>query len=428
MNLSKLTLIISLVLVVVCSAACQRTSVEGNSALKNVSLFHYFSFSGSFSGTMDKLAADFNQANPGNMLTATPLDHESFKSSIRDDLRIGNAADVYSYWAGERVQSIVDKLSPVDDVLSPEEMKKLFGDSIVKSACTYNGRAYLVPLTQHYVGFFYNKRIFAEHGLTPPKDWNEFLMLGEKLKSRGIVPLSLGAKAKWPAQFWFDYLLLRTAPLEYRQKLLAGRASFSDPEVVRVFSMWRDLIKHGFFNKHPNDVEFDSGAAMMVRRGEAAMTLMGTWLVGYYNSPEIGWHEDSDYGFFPFPTIDPKIPRVALGPIDGLVVPLQAKNLSGAKAVVKYFAGSHAQEEMSRGSGAMAPNLAVSDSAYSPLKLAVRNEISQSSAWAFNYDLATPPDRAEVGLNLFSEFLEFPDQYKLILDKAEARMNPRVSR
>lgn len=167
---------------------------------------------------------------------------------------------------------------------------------------------------------------------------------------------------------------------------------------------------------------------MMVRRGEAAMTLMGTWLVGYYNSPEIGWHEDSDYGFFPFPTIDPKIPRVALGPIDGLVVPLQAKNLSGAKAVVKYFAGSHAQEEMSRGSGAMAPNLAVSDSAYSPLKLAVRNEISQSSAWAFNYDLATPPDRAEVGLNLFSEFLEFPDQYKLILDKAEARMNPRVSR
>ncbi len=428
MNLSKLTLSISLVLVVLCSAACQRTSVEGNSALKNVSLFHYFSFSGSFSGTMDKLAADFNQANSGNTLTATPLDHESFKSSIRDDLRIGNAADVYSYWAGERVQSIVDKLSPVDDVLSPEEMKKLFGDSVVKSACTYNGRAYLVPLTQHYVGFFYNKKIFAEHGLTPPKDWNEFLMLGEKLKSRGIVPLSLGAKAKWPAQFWFDYLLLRTAPLEYRQKLLAGRASFSDPEVVRVFSMWRDLIKHGFFNKHPNDVEFDSGAAMMVRRGEAAMTLMGTWLIGYYNSPEIGWHEDGDYGFFPFPTIDPNIPRVALGPIDGLVVPLQAKNLSGAKAVVKYFAGSHAQEEMSRGSGAMAPNLAVSDSAYSPLKLAIRNEISQSSAWAFNYDLATPYDRAEVGLNLFSEFLEFPDQYKIILDKAEARMNHRVSR
>ena len=109
---------------------------------------------------MDKLAADFNRTNSGNTLTATQLDHESFKSSIRDDFRLGNTADVYSYWAGERVQSIVEQLSPVDDVLPQAEMKKLFGAAIVKSACTYNGRTYLVPLTQHYVGFFFNKKIF----------------------------------------------------------------------------------------------------------------------------------------------------------------------------------------------------------------------------------------------------------------------------
>ena len=371
---------------------------------------------------MDKLAAEFNRTNSGNTLTATQLDHESFKSSIRDDFRLGNTADVYSYWAGERVQSIVEQLSPVDDVLPQAEMKKLFGAAIVKSACTYNGRTYLVPLTQHYVGFFFNKKIFAQHGLTPPKDWNEFIRISEKLKATGVIPLALGSKSRWPAQFWFDYLLLRTATLEYRHKLLSGRASFNDPEVVRVFSMWRDLIKRGLFNKNTNDIEFDSGAAMMVRRGEAAMTLMGTWLIGYYNSPEINWHEDSEYGFFPFPIIDPQIPLVALGPIDGLVVPKQAKNAAGAKAVVKYFAGSAAQKIMSQGSGAIAPNLEVGHENYSPLKLAVQDEILRSRAWAFNYDLATLPVRAEVGLNLFAEFLEFPDHYKILLDKAEIRM------
>ena len=125
--------------------------------------------------------------------------------------------------------------------------------------------------------------------------------------------------------------------IDYRNKLLAGDASLSDPEVKRVFSLWHDLIKADFFNPHPNEIEFDSGAAKMVRNGEAAMTLMGTWLSGYFQGMKPVWSEDSDYGFFPFPTIDPAIPRVALGPIDGLIVPKSARNIEGAKSILKYF-------------------------------------------------------------------------------------------
>ena len=73
-----------------------------------------------------------------------------------------------------------------------------------------------------------------------------------------------------------------------------------------------------------------------------------------------------------------------------------------------------------------APNLAVESSAYSPLKNAIRSEIAESSVWAFNYDLATPPEKAEIGLSLFAEFLEFPDQYPMLLEKAEQRMQQLV--
>ena len=403
-------------------AACQRAGDESKAVEKDVSLFHYLSFSGTFVGTMDAIAADYNRQNTNYVFKHTPLDHESFKTSIRDDLRLGNTADIYTYWAGARTQSIADKLAPIDDVLSAEEMSKLFGKSVVHSACTYNGQIYLVPLTQHFVGFFYNKRIFAENNLVPPTNWEEFLAVGEKLKARKITPVALGSKARWPAQFWFDYLLLRTASVEYRNELLAGKASFQDPEVKRVFSLWNDLIKDGFFNSRPNELEFDTGAAMMVRNGEAAMTLMGTWLIGYYNGMTPAWDEDRDYGFFPFPTIDPAIPRVALGPIDGLVVPESARNVAGAKSVLKFFTNSGVQEIISRGTGALAPNLSVESSAYSPLKNSIRKEISASSAWAFNYDLATRPESAEIGLNLFSEFIEFPGQYPLLLEKAEQRL------
>ena len=409
-------------LFVLLGAGCQRTEEASKTAIKDVSLFHYWSFSGTFVGTMDAIAADINRQNPAYVFKHTPLDHESFKISIRDDLRLGNTADVYSYWAGARTQSIIDQLAPLDDVLPTNEMNKLFGASVVRSACSYNGQIYLVPLSQHFVGFYYNKKVFADNGLVPPTSWAEFLAVGEKLKAQKIVPVALGSKAKWPAQFWFDYLLLRTAPIDYRNKLLAGDASFADLEVKRVFSLWHDLIKAGFFNPRPNEIEFDSGAAMMVRKGEAAMTLMGTWLSGYFQGMKPAWSEDSDYGFFPFPTIDPAIPRVALGPIDGLIVPKSARNIEGAKSVLRYFTNSDVQEIVSRGTGAFAPNLAVGSSAYSPLKNAIRSEIAESSVWAFNYDLATRPENAEIGLSLFAEFLEFPDQYPMLLEKAEQRM------
>ena len=409
-------------LFVLLGAGCQQTEEASKTAIKDVSLFHYWSFSGTFVGTMDAIAADINRQNPAYVFKHTPLDHESFKISIRDDLRLGNTADVYSYWAGARTQSIIDQLAPLDDVLPTNEMNKLFGASVVRSACSYNGQIYLVPLSQHFVGFYYNKKVFADNGLVPPTSWAEFLAVGEKLKAQKIVPVALGSKAKWPAQFWFDYLLLRTAPIDYRNKLLAGDASFADPEVKRVFSLWHDLIKAGFFNPRPNEIEFDSGAAMMVRKGEAAMTLMGTWLSGYFQGMKPAWSEDSDYGFFPFPTIDPAIPRVALGPIDGLIVPKSARNIEGAKSVLRYFTNSDVQEIVSRGTGAFAPNLAVGSSAYSPLKNAIRSEIAESSVWAFNYDLATRPENAEIGLSLFAEFLEFPDQYSMLLEKAEQRM------
>ena len=409
-------------LFVLLGAGCQRTEEASKTAIKDVSLFHYWSFSGTFVGTMDAIAADINRQNPAYVFKHTPLDHESFKISIRDDLRLGNTADVYSYWAGARTQSIIDQLAPLDDVLPTNEMNKLFGASVVRSACSYNGQIYLVPLSQHFVGFYYNKKVFADNGLVPPTSWAEFLAVREKLKAQKIVPVALGSKAKWPAQFWFDYLLLRTAPIDYRNKLLAGDASFADPEVKRVFSLWHDLIKAGFFNPRPNEIEFDSGAAMMVRKGEAAMTLMGTWLSGYFQGMKPAWSEDSDYGFFPFPTIDPAIPRVALGPIDGLIVPKSARNIEGAKSVLRYFTNSDVQEIVSRGTGAFAPNLAVGSSAYSPLKNAIRSEIAESSVWAFNYDLATRPENAEIGLSLFAEFLEFPDQYPMLLEKAEQRM------
>lgn len=161
-------------LFVLLGAGCQRTEEAPKAAIKDVSLFHYWSFSGTFVGTLDAIAADINRQNPDYVFKHTPLDHESFKISIRNDLRLGNTADIYTYWAGARTQSIIDQLAPLDDVLPSDEMNKLFGTSVVRSACSYNGQIYLLPVSQHFVGFYYNKKVFADNGLLPPTNWKSF--------------------------------------------------------------------------------------------------------------------------------------------------------------------------------------------------------------------------------------------------------------
>lgn len=101
-------------------------------------------------------------------------------------------------------------------------------------------------MTQHYVGFFYNKQISTGEQARRRRLGRVHHAQREAGRAASGPALALGSKARWPAQFWFDYRALRTAPHDYRQRLMAGKASFNDPEVVRAFGLWNDLIQRGF--------------------------------------------------------------------------------------------------------------------------------------------------------------------------------------
>jgi multiple sugar transport system substrate-binding protein/raffinose/stachyose/melibiose transport system substrate-binding protein len=50
-------------------------------------------------------------------------------------------------------------------------------------------------------------------------------------------------------------------------------------------------------------------------------------------------------------------------------------------------------------------------------------DIRQAPYWAFNYDLATPPAVAEIGLDSFRDFLDFPDDYAIIVQHTAKEVN-----
>lgn len=391
---------------------CSRSPEDTPSVL----FLHYFT--GNLSSGIDNLTKVINTSQDDFELIATPLEHEEFKVSIRLQLETPNPPDLFSYWAGARTKYLLDsgKLEPITDLFKEGVDRSNFDESII-NACSYNSDIYMLPLTRHYVGFFYNKRVFDKLNLKEPKNWDELLQIAEVLKDSNITPFALGAKNRWPAQFWFDYLLLRTAGYEYREGLMQNKKSYTDRDVHDVMKIWKELLDAEYFNKETTLSDWDD-ASLEVVSEQSAMTLMGTWTIPLLEAE--GMVANEDYGFFPFPEMKKGVSMVSLGPIDGVLMAKGSKNSELSLDVLYHLAQEKTQEVFNSDSGAIAPHVGVRNEVYNPIQLEIKGLIKQSDYWAFNYDLASTPVVSEAGLDLFVDFLEQPERYKELLSKMES--------
>lgn len=362
----------------------------------------------------------YNKRSPLSPVQASGMEHESFKSGIKGLLVTGKSPDIFSYWAGAKTQAMIDDgyIASIDDVWNEAGLDAVFPPSIA-AMCTYGGKKYALPITQHLIGFFYDAKKFASMGLKPPKTWDEFLLVCEQLRKAGVVPIALGNKELWPAQFWFDYLLIRTAGPEYRDNLMHGKASYTDKQVLRAFSLWQTLIDNHYFSD-TTDTNDWAGAAREVHDGKAAMTLMGTWIMGFYED-QLGWKEMEDYNFFVFPQIDDGVPQVAIGPIDVLVA-TRGNGEQSVKEVLKYFAETELQQVMSQGSGALAPSRLVPMSFYSPLKQQIALQAQKAEGWRLAFDLSVPPAAVDAGLGVFAAFMHHNQKLGLLMKSLQQRV------
>lgn len=385
-------------------------------AQEEISIVHYFS---DVLGkeAIGKILTTFNETHPEYEVVDNSAGHEDFKTQILVTIAGDNPPDVFSYWAGARTQFVVDagRLMSLADFWEENDLDAIIPEG-VKAAAIYNDDIYLIPMNAHLTGFWYNTKVMADAGITKmPETWDEFKEACVTLKEAGVHPISLGSMNRWPAQYWFDYTVSYTAGAEYRQKLMVGEAKYTDPEVVTAMETWKELTDLGCFAPDSNAYDWTE-AADMVANGTAAMNLMGTWISGYLNG--LGLEPGVDYDFFPFPVINPDVPRVTHGTVDGWVVPENAKNPEGAKALLLDFVNKESQEIWAVGQGALAASTAVDPGIYSPV-MAKAAEHLASVMFLGGYDLSTTPPMAEGGLDMFAMFMNDPSGYQKYLEIAQ---------
>ena len=191
-------------------------------SLGEVSVGHYY---GSDLGQQGIL--DINGTWAHGDAVVSSIEHETFKDQILIALSDGEPPDVFSYWAGARTQSVYDDghLQPITEVFDRADVWNAFPQALV-DAGIYGGEPYLLPFGFHYVAFFYNPHVMADAGITEmPTTGEELMAAAEQIAATGVKPFALGSQFGWPAQFWFDFLILRTAGPDYRAELMSGEAT-----------------------------------------------------------------------------------------------------------------------------------------------------------------------------------------------------------
>lgn len=239
-------------------------------------------------------------------LVSTPND--GYRDRLHTAMGSNNRPDVFYNWGGGSIRSYAREDLLVDLTPHLEEnpdWKDAFIPSVL-DAGQIDGKYFGIPARgMQPIILFYNKAVFADAGLQPPKTWNELLRAVDRFKSNGIIPFALAGGDAWTELVWPEYLVDRIGGYEVFQAIAAGEeGAWRHPAITRAMNMIIDLVRRGGFGDSFASVRWEgAGASTLIAQGRAAMHLMGSW--EYTNQvtdqPE---YAKNNQGFTDFPTVE----------------------------------------------------------------------------------------------------------------------------
>ncbi|POX63010.1 ABC transporter substrate-binding protein [Streptomyces sp. Ru62] len=294
---------------------------------------------------MEDLVAAYAKKGEGRASLNT-VAAETFRTQLPTYLTSANPPDVYTWYPGSVADAYARKnlLLDLDDVWNTSPDLKRYSKALHSLCTASSGKKVFVPTTYYWWGMFYRKSNFAKWGVRAPSSWDEFLDLCDKLKSKGVAPIGLGAggNTPWVASAWFDYLDIRVNGADYHRQLLAGKHRFDDPEVRKVFDRWQEVLP--YFDPDGTALAFQDASTALLN-GRTGMMLIGTFFADATPKNAL-----DDIDFFRFPVIDPKVPLAEEAPTDGYFASARTGRGDQVADLMKYLATAEAQEIYIKGS------------------------------------------------------------------------------
>lgn len=282
-----------------------------------------------------KQLAEKNMAVTINLEMPAP---DQAKDILKARLASGDAPDVFDVHATQDIPTFY-KAGYLTDLSDQPFVGKLYDG--VKQTVTHDGKVLAVPMESLSWGYLYNKKMFADAGITPPQTLDEMKAAIDKLKAKDMTPFLLAFQESWVPQLMTALSLGGLVSSEHPDwvaKMSKGEASYAD--VQAIFDIIDLIMQNG--SKKPFEVGSGQGSTDFAN-GKAAMWVQGPWMA----ESIFKVNPDFEFGVAPLPVSNnPAGTMINLATSTSLAVSSTSKNAEAAKDLVNFILDDEASSAL----------------------------------------------------------------------------------
>ncbi len=272
----------------------------------------------------------FEKAHPDIKVTYQATDTNDYNAAIQSKVESGTGPDVIMCRPFDVNRSWIEK-GYFDDLKGLGSIKN-FTSTALAAWQGADGDPYCVPIASVLAGFYYNKAIFKELGLSTPKTMADFTALLKKIKENGkYTPLALGSADGWQ----LAYNVLDSIGPNYwdgetgRLGLIDGTKKLTDPEFVaatQAFANLKPYLPSGYQSLKYEDM------MQLFTLGKAAILPDGSWDISAATATGL------DVGVFAPPVVKSGDQRwLQEMPDQGVGLNAKSKNKAAAKVFLDWL-------------------------------------------------------------------------------------------
>ncbi|WP_206669772.1 ABC transporter substrate-binding protein [Paenibacillus luteus] len=220
---------------------------------------------------------------------------------------------MFSYQSGKPLQDLIhsDAALNVEETFTQLGLMSYMNPAATELLKSYaDGGLYAIPLEFNIEGFWYNKKIFREYGLSEPQTWEDMLEIASLLQEKGIQPFSVAGKDKWPITRLINAYAIRMYGTDIMERVDKGEISLTSPGFVEAARTVQNMGLSGYFGPRVNTIDMGTSVDLFLQ-GKAAMFYMGSWQLRAFNDEERNQIGSDQIGFFSIPLV-----RDGIGTLD----------------------------------------------------------------------------------------------------------------
>jgi raffinose/stachyose/melibiose transport system substrate-binding protein len=278
----------------------------------------------------------FQRKHPGIRLKFAPEEALSYDPRLDARLSTRRAGDLIfcrPFDGGMRLNA-KGYLLPLND-----KQLQNFAPNARRAWTTDDGKTtYCMPVAYVIHGILYNKQIFQQLQLQPPKTLDEMMALLQKVSGAGqITPLALGTADMWETN---QVIFTGMGPNYWegeksRMALIQGSKKFTDPEFIQAWQMMTKLKP--FMHAKQSEMS-NADIQLLFATGHAAIYPTGSWDIDFLRNTSFAYKKQIDMGVFKPPVAQAgQRCHLSVHPDFGIGINKNSKNPEAAKLFIDWL-------------------------------------------------------------------------------------------